>query len=290
MKKLLENLILDKKKPEMEFSVMELECLENADFITDDENSDLEDEELILIEKAQEGLEEEFDQQDLKRSRCKSVNIKKKKMVNSYKPNHINLFKNQNIQQIRTRNKPFIDPYFPRNLNVIIETSSKEDIKDILCQEFQVVNRMNYAELNSKIRWKRPQAICYGLRIGRYEFVLDNNGKGLGTNFTEADFGKCLSSNDIFQGMLGDCFMLATFLSICSNKELMAYVIPKDNAYRKNMKIGAYHFRLWKLGEWYDVVIDDYLPLDSRHSPLFVKNKKYNNEFWICLFEKCIAK
>ncbi|RNA24105.1 calpain-2 catalytic subunit [Brachionus plicatilis] len=299
MKKLFGNFLLGKKKSETEFSIKDLNCLESEDSeLSDDEISDLEDQELLVIEKAMEDLEEEWDQQELTRSSSKSASTKKKKLINTFKPFQINLFKKQSIGQIRRRNKPFRDPHFPCNLNAIVPPNSREDTSsgnfsdtlDALCQEFHVQNRQNYSELNSKVRWKRPQAICYNLRVGRYEFVIDNNGRSLGNGFTEADYVKCFSSDDCFQGHLGDCFMIATFLSICSNKELMTFVVPMDNAYRKNMKIGAYHFRLWKLGEWYDVVVDDYLPLDSKQCPLFAKNMKYLNEFWICLLEKSVAK
>ena len=66
--------------------------------------------------------------------------------------------------------------------------------------------------------------------------------------------------------------------------------MPRDNALTKNMQIGAYHFRLWTLGNWYDVVVDDFLPMNLSFDLLFTKNITYFNEFWHPLFEKAIAK
>lgn len=56
------------------------------------------------------------------------------------------------------------------------------------------------------------------------------------------------------------------------------------------MDLGAYHFRLWKLGHWYDVVIDDLLPCNKLAQLVFSYNKTYLNEFWVPLFEKALAK
>lgn len=98
------------------------------------------------------------------------------------------------------------------------------------------------------------------------------------------------SVDDIFQGSLGDCFMIAAIMGITYNKRLLAFLMPIDNALRKNMSLGAFHFRLWKLGTWYDVVVDDYLPADCQFNLIFTKNVTFGNEFWISLLEKAVAK
>lgn len=84
--------------------------------------------------------------------------------------------------------------------------------------------------------------------------------------------------------------MIATMLSLTYNKELLALIIPRDNALRQNMKIGAYHFRFWKMGDWYDVVIDDLLAINSQYDLIFLRNLVVQWEFWLALFEKAIAK
>ena len=109
-------------------------------------------------------------------------------------------------------------------------------------------------------------------------------------NYSFIDYVNFFSIHDIFQGVLGDCFMIAAIMGITYNKELIAYVIPKDNASKKNMRFGAYHFRFWKLGDWVDVVVDDYLPVNKNYDLFFTRNLTYQNEFWIPLFEKAVAK
>ena len=122
------------------------------------------------------------------------------------------------------------------------------------------------------------------------EFVLNDYGAPLPKNFKLNDFVNFFSIHDIFQGVLGDCFLIGAIMGITRNKELLPFIIPKDNAIKAKIKNGAYHFRLWKLGEWYDVVIDDYLPVDGQYTSFFAKNVTYPNEFWVPLFEKAIAK
>ena len=79
-------------------------------------------------------------------------------------------------------------------------------------------------------------------------------------------------------------------MGITRNKNLLSHLIPRDNALEKNIKLGAFHFRMWKLGEWYDVVIDDFLLVDKNTKLIFAQNLSFKNAFWIALFEKAIAK
>ena len=44
------------------------------------------------------------------------------------------------------------------------------------------------------------------------------------------------------------------------------------------------------MGQWIDVVIDDYLPFDSNNNLIFCHNIKIPNELFIALFEKAYAK
>ncbi len=122
------------------------------------------------------------------------------------------------------------------------------------------------------------------------EFVVDLKGKPIKYDSTVRSYLDYFSIEDVYQGYLGNCFLVAAIMGILKNTELLGFVIPIDNTERKNMKIGAYHFRLWKPRGWYDVVVDDYLPVDQDYNLLFSKNLSYRNEFWIALIEKAVAK
>jgi hypothetical protein len=105
------------------------------------------------------------------------------------------------------------------------------------------------------------------------------------------DYARFFTVYDIFQGWLGNCFHIGAMMALTRNEQLLEIVIPSDNALRHNMNMGAYHFRFWKLGYWYDVCVDDFLPTNSLNSELiFSHNKIYPNEFWVPLFEKAFAK
>jgi calpain len=128
-----------------------------------------------------------------------------------------------------------------------------------------------------------------GLEL-KNEFVLNDVGRPLPSNFTLEEYVDHFSIYDIFQGILGDCYLLAAIMGFTRIKELLPFVIPFDNANRTNMKLGAYHFRLWQRGEWFDVVVDDYLPVNGKNELFFTRNVTFFNEFWIPLFIKAIAK
>ena len=124
----------------------------------------------------------------------------------------------------------------------------------------------------------------------KVEFVLDENGLPPPKSIGDIDhFYNCMSINDVFQGHLGDCFLIATINGVIKNRELLAHLIPMDNADEKNKSIGAYHFRLWHMGDWYDVVVDDILAVLYTNLS-FCRNQTFPNEFWAPLLEKAVAK
>jgi len=55
--------------------------------------------------------------------------------------------------------------------------------------------------------------------------------------------------------------------------------------------IGIFHFRVWRFGEWIDIVVDDLLPFNiDKNSLVGCHNKRDSNEMFGPLLEKAFAK
>jgi hypothetical protein len=133
------------------------------------------------------------------------------------------------------------------------------------------------------IKWERTKTISYHKGLTS-QFVLNSR------DYCSLSERYSVSVSDFFQGALASCFFLATVLGLTRNPELMAHVAPVENASEANIGRGAFNFRFWRLGEWYDLVVDDYLVCDAAHNILFTRNLSSPNEYWMCLLEKAFAK
>ncbi|KAK2490593.1 hypothetical protein MC885_014913, partial [Smutsia gigantea] len=121
------------------------------------------------------------------------------------------------------------------------------------------------------VRWKRPKDICDDPRL----------------------FVDGISSHDLHQGQVGNCWFVAACSSLASHESLWQKVIPdwkeQDwNPEKPDTYVGIFHFHFWRFGEWVDVVIDDRLP--TLNNQLIYCHSNSRNEFWCALVEKAYAK
>uniref|UniRef100_A0A8C2ZC89 Zgc:136872 n=1 Tax=Cyclopterus lumpus TaxID=8103 RepID=A0A8C2ZC89_CYCLU len=117
----------------------------------------------------------------------------------------------------------------------------------------------------ARVEWLRPMKIAPDPN-----FILDG--------ISRFDFG---------QGILGDCWFLASIGALTFQQNILEQVIPIDQTFDEKY-CGIFHFRFWRFGKWVDVVIDDKLPTINGRM-IFVHSKD-KNEFWPALLEKAYAK
>lgn len=67
-------------------------------------------------------------------------------------------------------------------------------------------------------------------------------------------------------------------------------VIPEKQSFADADYAGIFHFRLWRFGEWIDIVIDDFLPVNENGHLIYCHNKRAPNEMYGPLLEKAFAK
>jgi len=95
-----------------------------------------------------------------------------------------------------------------------------------------------------------------------------------------------ISPNDIAQGALGDCWLLAALATLAEHPHLI------QNAFltRSFDPRGKYSMRLYdtKANIFKNITIDDFIPVDAANKPLFTKAG--SNEMWPLLIEKAFAK
>ncbi|XP_041428675.1 calpain-5 isoform X2 [Xenopus laevis] len=122
-----------------------------------------------------------------------------------------------------------------------------------------------------RIEWKRPNELCEDPCL----------------------FVDGISSHDLHQGRLGNCWFVAACSCLALRKVLWTKVIPnwkkqEWDPKRPHRYAGIFHFQFWCLGDWIDVVIDDRLP--SVDGNLVYCHSNVKNEFWSALLEKAYAK
>uniref|UniRef100_A0A8C5DNK6 Calpain-1 catalytic subunit-like n=1 Tax=Gouania willdenowi TaxID=441366 RepID=A0A8C5DNK6_GOUWI len=117
----------------------------------------------------------------------------------------------------------------------------------------------------ARVTWLRP-----GKLVPDPSFVVDG--------ISRFDFG---------QGMVGDCWFLASAGALTFQNYILGQVVPLEQRFDVDY-CGLFHFRFWRFGQWVDVVIDDKLP--TINGRLIFVHSKDPNEFWPALLEKAYAK
>ncbi|XP_068195150.1 calpain-1 catalytic subunit-like [Antennarius striatus] len=116
-----------------------------------------------------------------------------------------------------------------------------------------------------RVEWRRP-----GKLVPNPSFTVEG--------ISRFDFG---------QGMIGDCWFLASIGALTFQRDILAQVIPHEQTFDQDY-CGMFHFRFWRFGRWVDVVIDDKLP--TINGELIFVHSKDPTEFWPALLEKAYAK
>ncbi|XP_046876368.1 calpain-5-like isoform X2 [Hypomesus transpacificus] len=106
-------------------------------------------------------------------------------------------------------------------------------------------------------------------------------------------FVEGISSHDLNQGDLGNCWFVAACSCLALKPDLWPKVIPDWKEQEWDPKhperyAGIFHFQFWVFGEWMDVVVDDRLP--TINGELIYCYSNVGNEFWSALLEKAYAK
>lgn len=117
------------------------------------------------------------------------------------------------------------------------------------------------------ITWKRPNEVFGGRHYQIFEKTID--------------------PNDIKQGILGDCYLLAAMAAVAEHQDR----IKKLFLSREVTSTGVYCVALCINGLWEEIILDDYIPCKpggNGHQIAF--NHTSNNELWAILLEKAWAK
>eukprot|EP00826_Nyctotherus_ovalis_P053099 TRINITY_DN6845_c0_g2_i2.p1 TRINITY_DN6845_c0_g2~~TRINITY_DN6845_c0_g2_i2.p1 ORF type:complete len:802 (-),score=268.47 TRINITY_DN6845_c0_g2_i2:162-2567(-) len=92
------------------------------------------------------------------------------------------------------------------------------------------------------------------------------------------------AAEDIEQGVLGDCYFLAAIAALAE----FPGRVEKLFLQKERNEAGCYAVRLFINGQFVDIVVDDYFPVNSYKQPAFAGSK--NQELWVMLLEKAWAK
>lgn len=142
--------------------------------------------------------------------------------------------------------------------------------------------KKNRLSANGHVIWKRAKDIAPHAQL-----AANKNGFICGSTL-DKNIRYCYNRAD--QGRIGNCWFVAALSGISQNVDLFRKIVPSDNSFIDGEYCGLFHFRFWIYGSWYDVCVDDYLPVGKDGQLNFCHNSNYCNEFWSALLEKAYAK
>ena len=68
---------------------------------------------------------------------------------------------------------------------------------------------------------------------------------------------------------------------ITQRQMIFRHVVPMEQSFESPYYNGLFHFRFWQFGKWYDVVVDDLLPVFPDGRLVFCSNKEEPNEVYL---------
>jgi hypothetical protein len=148
----------------------------------------------------------------------------------------------------------YVDSSFPPNDNSLFYSKSGQE------NRADVLNNV----ASHQVGWKRVTEICPGGKL------FDN-----------------VHPNDIAQGVLGDCWLLAGLAALAEFPTAITNLFKQKTP----SPDGKYEIRIYNapLRKWEAVVIDDMIPVDAATGkPIFTQPQ--GNEMWVLLIEKAVAK
>lgn len=159
------------------------------------------------------------------------------------------------------KNKGYIDHFFPPNENSLYGKNEKGEFIDPDTSNKTIIDN----NLNVPIQWKRISDI---LQFDEYDI-----------------FNGSISSKQIKQGSLGNCYFLSV-LAALSEKPYLIYQLFRNKSISTN---GLYEIVMFINGQWEVVFIDDYFPVYEKDNTLCFA-KSIDKSIWVLILEKAWAK
>lgn len=94
-----------------------------------------------------------------------------------------------------------------------------------------------------------------------------------------------ISSGDVIQGMLGNCWFISALSVVATRPKLLRKIFVSSALANR----GIYTLKFYKDGRWIFVHVDDLVPLNRSGTPMFAHGDN-KNETWVILVEKAYAK